>query len=445
MNSLDIYGRYTYWNDAPDDANAFGYVFNGVVEVAGAQVDITPPTTTATQSGQGGSPGWYIGPVTVTLSATDPDDASGTLIITYSLDGGPSATYNPGQPIVITTDGVHTLTYQSRDPAGNVEATQTQLIRVDQAPPVTTATATGQAGSSDWYNGPVTVTMAATQYSLDGGATWTAGTSVALTSGSVYTLSYRSIDVAGNVEATQSQTFDVVDRIPVTALMACSAPSSVYGQTVTINVQIVPPSGAGTPTGTVIFMDSSGNQVLGESKLAGSVATLSVSSLEVGTHAIRAIYLGDGQFDHLVTDSATQSVSPASTSMTFVVEAAASHRGFILHATVNPVSPAGGIPTGSVAFAVGGTCFRKVRVVNGQAELFVTNRNALGRSFNASYRCDARCYKPTVSKAVFASRRLARSVPSAPRVARAGPQTTRVIARHLSAKKSIGPPGDRLV
>ena len=137
MNSLDIYGRYTYWNDAPDDANAFGYVFDGVVEVGGAQIDTTPPTTTATLSGTEGSPGWYVGPVMVALNATDPDDAAGSLVTTVSLDGGPTATYDPAYPLRIIGDGVHTLTYQSRDPAGNVEALKTQVIRIGQPLPAT--------------------------------------------------------------------------------------------------------------------------------------------------------------------------------------------------------------------------------------------------------------------------------------------------------------------
>jgi hypothetical protein len=344
--------------------------------VQGPPVETTPPTTTANVSGSVGTAGWYVGPVTVTLSASDPDQAPTSLITTYRLDGGPSTTYDPAHPLVIATNSVHTLTYQSSDPAGNVEATQTQVIRVDQTAPLTTVTGTGQAGSSNWYNGPVTVTLsprddvsgvAATQYSLDGGATWIAATSVTLNSGTVYTLSYRSIDIAGNIEAAQTRILNVVDRIPVTALVTSSAPSSVYGQPVTINVQIVPPSGAGTPTGTVIFMDSSGNQVLGESKLSGSSATLTVGSMLVGTHAIRGIYLGDGQFGHLVSDSVAQSVSPAPTLMTFVVEAAPSHRGFILHAKVSPADPAGGTPVGSVTFAADGKCFRRVRAVNGEA------------------------------------------------------------------------------
>ena len=97
-------------------------------------VDTTPPTTTAALSGPEGSPGWYVGPVTVTLSATDPDDDPATLVTTYSLDCGPTATYDPANPLVVSGDGLHLLTYQSRDPAGNLEALHTQVIKVGQPP-----------------------------------------------------------------------------------------------------------------------------------------------------------------------------------------------------------------------------------------------------------------------------------------------------------------------
>jgi hypothetical protein len=48
-----------------------------------------------------------------------------------------------------------------------------------------------------------------TQYELDGAATWTDGTTVAVTTDGVHTLAYRSIDEVGNVEATQYATIAV--------------------------------------------------------------------------------------------------------------------------------------------------------------------------------------------------------------------------------------------
>jgi hypothetical protein len=112
-----------------------------LTQLEGPPVDTTKPTTTATLSGTEGSPGWYVGPVMVALNATDPDDATSSLVTTASLDGGPTFTYDPAYPLRIIGDGVHTLTYQSRDPAGNVEALKTQVIRIGEAPP---------AGDLEW-------------------------------------------------------------------------------------------------------------------------------------------------------------------------------------------------------------------------------------------------------------------------------------------------------
>src|SRR5262249_39645616 len=79
---------------------------------------------------------------TVTLTATDPDNPPSDLTTTYSLDGGPVTTYDPAHPITIATDGVHTLTFQSSDPAGNLQPLQTQTIDIHQTPPTLTATTT---------------------------------------------------------------------------------------------------------------------------------------------------------------------------------------------------------------------------------------------------------------------------------------------------------------
>jgi len=102
--------------------------------------DITAPTTIATVLGPAGQNGWYTGPVTVTLSATDPDGPSDLLVTYYSLDGGMLQTYTA--PFIISGDARHTLSFWSEDHAGNHEATQTLTV------PITGPTATIPAGIS---------------------------------------------------------------------------------------------------------------------------------------------------------------------------------------------------------------------------------------------------------------------------------------------------------
>jgi hypothetical protein len=130
------YDIYAAFNKAVAGDYRFGTGVGQVTVTLSSSADTTPPTTTADLSGTEGGAGWYVGPVTATLSASDPDDDPAALVTTYSVDYGPTNTYEPAQPIVVSGDGLHTIRYQSRDPAGNVESLRTQVIRIGQPPAV---------------------------------------------------------------------------------------------------------------------------------------------------------------------------------------------------------------------------------------------------------------------------------------------------------------------
>jgi hypothetical protein len=76
-----------------------------------------------------GQDGWYVGPVTVTLSATDNPGGSGVDRTEYRIDGGDWTTYSG--PFAVGSDGQHTVGYRSVDRVGNVEATKTVSFKVD--------------------------------------------------------------------------------------------------------------------------------------------------------------------------------------------------------------------------------------------------------------------------------------------------------------------------
>lgn len=111
--------------------------------------DTVPPVTTASLAGtSAGCTNDFFGPVTITLSASDPSPSSGVAATYYSLDGAAVTQYSA--PIKVTTKKTHTLSYYSKDVAGNVESTNTLSF--------TNLTSLKDTPTSGVYNAPVTLT-----------------------------------------------------------------------------------------------------------------------------------------------------------------------------------------------------------------------------------------------------------------------------------------------
>jgi peptidoglycan/xylan/chitin deacetylase (PgdA/CDA1 family) len=137
--------KYRAW----DNAGNVEATKSQLIQVNTTPADTTPPTSTIACNGAAcSSSTYYPAPVTVSLSATDPDDA--VAAIRYTTDGSdptPSSTLYTNAFTVSTTT---TVKYRAWDSAGNVETTKSQLIQVDTfAPtvsitsPLTGATVTG--------------------------------------------------------------------------------------------------------------------------------------------------------------------------------------------------------------------------------------------------------------------------------------------------------------
>ncbi|MBB6732423.1 OmpL47-type beta-barrel domain-containing protein [Cohnella zeiphila] len=96
--------------------------------------DTTAPVTTAALSPAqpDGQNGWYVQPVTVTLTAED--DKSGAAGSEYSLDNG--TTWQPYEsPFTVDQEGQNVIRYRSTDAAGNVEEAQTLTLPIDRTAP----------------------------------------------------------------------------------------------------------------------------------------------------------------------------------------------------------------------------------------------------------------------------------------------------------------------
>ncbi len=120
------------------------------------QVDHVAPTSALVNlPSPTGDNGWWTGPVTVTLSASDNRFGSGVAGVQYSTDGGstwldaaptgalavPDAPYGadgaPEYAFTLTADGVYDVLIRATDNAGNVETPHAlPAIRIDGTPPV---------------------------------------------------------------------------------------------------------------------------------------------------------------------------------------------------------------------------------------------------------------------------------------------------------------------
>ncbi|WP_382303986.1 ThuA domain-containing protein [Herbiconiux sp. UC225_62] len=176
----------------------------GTLEVPAVPVDPEDPTLTvevtldpATANGQGG---WYTTGVTLTAVGTTSDE-EGTATVEYSTDG---ITFAPlGASTVLSAEGETTVSVRATDGEGHYSATVQRLVKIDTVVP----TATGSAAER-------TVTLAGTdatsgvsrvEYRLSGDAAdaWRSYTAPVVVAGTAAeTVTYRAVDVAGNVSAT---------------------------------------------------------------------------------------------------------------------------------------------------------------------------------------------------------------------------------------------------
>ncbi len=156
-----------------------------------------------------------------------------------------------------------------------------------------TATVTSSS-SSETPTGDVTFmdgdTTLGTGTLADGTASLTIST---LTAGdhSITAVYGGDANFAGSTSSAVTQT---VQQIATTTSVASSANPSTYWGPVNFTATVTFPSGEGTPTGTVTFMD--GDTTLGTGTLTDGAASLTISTLTAGDHSITAVYGGDGSF-----------------------------------------------------------------------------------------------------------------------------------------------------
>jgi lysophospholipase L1-like esterase len=99
--------------------------------------DTTAPATTISRDrAADGSDDWYRDSVTVTLGAGDPDDAVAGSEYFYKLDGAQDKPWTKYTgPFTVSDEGLTDVVARSVDSNGNIEASKTDVIKIDRTAP----------------------------------------------------------------------------------------------------------------------------------------------------------------------------------------------------------------------------------------------------------------------------------------------------------------------
>ena len=212
-------------------------------------VESVPPVVTATRSIAAGNLGWNNAAVTLTMTATDEPGGSGVRDIRYTVGATTTTVAGATATVSYTTDGIRSVSYYATDNSGNASTPQVETVKIDRTLPATAATV---SADSTLITLAVTETgsgVAATYYTVDGGTQQTYNGGITL-DGGTHTITYWTVDVAGNTETAKSIS------VPAGVLSAVAVnPTSVNGGTnATGTVTLGSPAPAG---GVVVTLTSS--------------------------------------------------------------------------------------------------------------------------------------------------------------------------------------------
>ncbi|MES4906766.1 MULTISPECIES: Ig-like domain repeat protein [unclassified Streptomyces] len=171
--------------------------------------------------------------------------------------------------------------------------------------------------------------------------------------------------------------------------MTVSPNPVVVGQSFTVTATVIP-LGAGTPTGSVTF------NVTGASPqtvaLTGGTASATFTLNSAGAATVTAVYSGDANFTGSTGFNAVVVIQgTTTTSVVSTPDPSALGQNVTIKATVTPVGPATGTPTGTVTFVVtgpGGGTFTQT-LSGGQASISLNTLGAGSHAITAIYSGDA--------------------------------------------------------
>jgi hypothetical protein len=175
-----------------------------------------------------------------------------------------------------------------------------------------------------------------------------------------------------------------VGASPTSTSLVSSLNPSVFGQLVTFSASVT--ASDGIPTGTVKLFD--GATFVGSGTLQNGTASIGVSALSIGSHAVTAVYQGSLQFSSSTSSPVQQVVNQgvASTSTVLTSSPNPARESQLVTFTAT-VSSSGGVPPdfGVVTFFKGTNAMGSAYLINGSASSLTWFKNAGVFSLTAVY------------------------------------------------------------
>ncbi|HYQ87290.1 MAG TPA: Ig-like domain-containing protein, partial [Bacteroidota bacterium] len=203
----------------------------------------------------------------------------------------------------------------------------------------------------------------------------------------------------GNFRSDSTTITQTVNKAGPTVTLTSSLNPSTFGQNVTFKAKV--DSGTHTPTGTVTFYD--GATSLGNVSLTGDSAQATATNLTAGSHTIKAVYGGDGNFRSDST-TITQTVNKAGPTVTLA--SGLNPSTFGQNVTFKAKVDSGThTPTGSVTFYDGACSLGNVSIVGDSALVSSAALTSGAHTIKAVYggdgnfRSDSTTITQTVNKA----------------------------------------------
>jgi hypothetical protein len=343
----------------------------------------------------------------ITFTATVQPSAGGTPTGTVTLvDGGTnalatvtlSAAGNAQFTVGTLSVGSHSLTVVYAGDANFSSSTTTSLVESVNAATTTTTISSsanpsvfGQAVTfTATVQPPTGTTATGTVTFMDGSTSLGSGTvssnSAQLTV-SAFTVGTHAITAKysgdGNFTASTSTALtQTVNQANTTTAVASNLNPATFGQSVTFTVT-VQPSSAGTPTGTVNFLD--GTTSIGNASLSNGSVQFTVGGLSSGAHSVTAVYGGDANFTASTSAALVETVNQGSTTTTITsgTNPSAFEQSVTFTATVQP--PTGTTAAGTVTFMDGSTSLGSATLSSNSAQLAISALTVGTHSITAVY------------------------------------------------------------